>query len=172
MDVIDLYVAGTRGFAIEIAQYVVTLIRRGHPWQFVGYVGGDSDEIGQQLPLGNVILSDDEFLEKAPAICAVAIGIGKPEIRKKIRRALFFCSPGDNLPNLLHPTAVYDFDGLYSDSETRSLRTQQSQIALRLVTLTTLITMRQSDTTSQSEAIALLTREQIYRAGLSLEMAS
>lgn len=118
---IDIFIIGTGGFAREVVELIEDINEHisfnppikssffgyGHTWNILGYLDSDSTRWGTKVN-GYEVLGDesvlDEYLQKSEGIYPhVAIGIGSPQIKRKIVEKLngkvFF-------PNLAHPTAT------------------------------------------------------------------
>lgn len=102
-----IYVIGTGGLAIELAQ----LIRRTEArFEFGGYISKDPKFVGAHLPFGAVVADDDTFLSQASQ-ASVSIGMADPKIRLALL-SLYSGHSGMNLPNISHPTIELDDDTL------------------------------------------------------------
>lgn len=105
-----LLVAGTGGFAKEVAQLATTINRVAARWSAIEYVGRQGQDTAVSLPFG-ALAGTDSLWESINQQTDVVIGVGTPAIRARIatqlqRFALL------NFPNLIHPAAQLDADGV------------------------------------------------------------
>lgn len=100
-----IYILGSSGFAKE----VYFLLKEINEYEVKGFVDVVQKENIRFAEREYEIIKEDTFLQKEnPQSCLLAIGIGDPEIIKKLSgkfKSFVF-------PNLIHPTVVGDFQNI------------------------------------------------------------
>lgn len=102
-----LYIVGTGGFAKEVGLLAGEIAAAGAArWSEILYLAERADEVGRTLPYGRVA-GTDALLETLDGPVDVAIGIGRPALRRRISQRLA-ALPNVGRPNLVHPAAGLD----------------------------------------------------------------
>jgi sugar O-acyltransferase (sialic acid O-acetyltransferase NeuD family) len=104
----DIVIIGSGGLAKEVAFVIEEINKVNETWNILGYVDNDDSKVGSFCGKYQVIHTDSWFHEISDRI-AVAIGIGTPEIRKKVVQQLIEL-PHLEFPNLIHPNFVGDLE--------------------------------------------------------------
>jgi pyridoxal phosphate-dependent aminotransferase EpsN len=96
---LPIVVYGTGGHGRETALLVRSMIQAGTPWQLSGYL--DDDTTQHHRLIGDLpVLGTSSILAAQPGLFAVALGIGSPNARRQLSRALLVVQ----LPVLIHPS--------------------------------------------------------------------
>lgn len=101
-----LYIVGTGGFAKEAAQLADAVMHDGAPWTEIAYLCEAPATVGQPMPFGKVVGTDELLLESSESL-DVIIGVGIPGVRRRIAQRLR-ARANLNFPNLVHPRAILD----------------------------------------------------------------
>lgn len=102
----ELLVIGTSGLAKEAAQLARDIDPEGRRWSRISYVSERRETERPKLPFGELRYADEDL----PGLSGpfdVVIGIGLPEVRRRVSERLGKC-PQCRFPNLVHPTAALD----------------------------------------------------------------
>jgi sugar O-acyltransferase (sialic acid O-acetyltransferase NeuD family) len=105
---VPLYILGTSGFAKEVAQLATQINNSNLTWSSINYLSERREDIGKVLAYGRVIATD-EMLDNLENQTDVAIGVGHPEIRKRLAEKISK-TPLINTPNLIYPGLDIDPD--------------------------------------------------------------
>lgn len=105
---VDLYILGTSGFAKEVAQLATQINNRNLTWSSINYLSEKREDIGKVLAYGKVIATD-EILDNLENQIDIAIGVGHPEIRKRLAEKISK-NPLINTPNLIYPGLDIDLN--------------------------------------------------------------
>lgn len=103
----SIYVLGASGLAKEVAQLIGQINAVTPTWKFGGYIDVDRGQ-SAKLPWGEVVGDDDWLMSRSTPV-DVAIGVGSPNLRRKISEK-FRSLPGFEFPNLIHPSTFVDTD--------------------------------------------------------------
>jgi sugar O-acyltransferase (sialic acid O-acetyltransferase NeuD family) len=104
----ELFIIGTSGLAKESAQLARQIDPNCKRWCTISYVTNDAENLGILLPYGKISILDQD-LQSLDRIVDIVIGIGNPNLRKKISSNLIQ-NPIFKFPNLVHPTVSIDPD--------------------------------------------------------------
>lgn len=103
---VELLIIGTSGMARETAQLARQIDPHATRWSAISLVAENASELGQRFAYGEVRLTDAQLDERqAPA--DIAIGIGHPQVRRRVGRRLAARSQF-SFPNLVHPSVGID----------------------------------------------------------------
>lgn len=108
----DIYVLGTSGFASEIDWLISDISSYGGSstgFQVKGFIAQDDDPLLSGSFCSLPVISESRFkqiIDDTNLQVAVALGVGSPEIKKKI--ATNFHRPGLSFPALVHPSSIFD----------------------------------------------------------------
>jgi sugar O-acyltransferase (sialic acid O-acetyltransferase NeuD family) len=104
----SIAIVGAGGFAREVAWLIRDMNKYRESYEFLGYIVSDLSKLSEHDSRDDV-LGDYGWLEHNQAKCdALAIGIGRPEVRLKIGGELGASFPNLEWPALVHPTAQFD----------------------------------------------------------------
>jgi len=105
----EIFIIGSGGFAKEVA-FLIEDINKSHKdeWIIRGFVNSQ-EKLGTQNGKYSVVTTDDEISNSQENIF-VALGIGEPNLSKKIITK-FKSNKNISFPNLLHPNFIGDIDG-------------------------------------------------------------
>ena len=107
-----IVVVGAGGQAREIEWLIREINAREPRYEFLGFVVSDLARCGNH-DSRDAILGDYAWLEENRSLIdAVAIGIGTPAARLKVGREVFALLPDAELPPLVHPSVILDFDSV------------------------------------------------------------
>lgn len=102
-----LIILGTSGFSREIAMLAEQINSRLHCWEILGHVGDRPPEPG----ISNLrYLGDDDWLLQRKIKIDLAIGIGKPKIKKMVLEKYLAIPDLFSFPNLFHPSVSMDYN--------------------------------------------------------------
>jgi len=102
----DIVILGAGGFAREVAFLIEEINRVAPTWNLLGFVGLDESEVGSRIGSYSVICTERTSLEMH---VSAAIAIGDPNTIQKVVAKLKIHT-NISLPNLVHPTAMWDQD--------------------------------------------------------------
>lgn len=102
----NLLIIGTGGLAKECAQLARQIDPQCGRWPAIKYATNDKGLLGVDLLFGSVEFLDTD-LQSSSEEFDVVIGIGNPQIRRRIGRGLSENSQL-NFPNLIHPSVAVD----------------------------------------------------------------
>ncbi len=107
-----LYVVGAGGFGREIAFLVEDIERAAtsRQWDMQGFLDARWSELGSTCG-AYPLLGDLDVILRGGGQRAAAVGVGWPRGREAVYRRLAGVT-GVSLPTLIHPTVVYDQDGV------------------------------------------------------------
>jgi len=104
----DIVIVGAGGQARETRSLLNELNQTiSDPYNFIGYVVSDLDDLGK-YDSKNDVIGNFSFFDKNKKNISVAIGIGSPQNRIKISEILLSKYSNINFPNLIHPSVKYD----------------------------------------------------------------
>ncbi len=98
----ELLIIGSGGLSKEVALVARRIDPNGERWHKLGYVSHLKEELGRRMPFGEVCELDEHLLTRREPV-DVAIGVGHPQVRRKIIERLS-TNPALSFPNLIHPT--------------------------------------------------------------------
>jgi sugar O-acyltransferase (sialic acid O-acetyltransferase NeuD family) len=101
-----LYILGTGGFAKEVAFVASEINAASRTWDEIAYLCETADGLSKVMPFGRVA-GTDKLLATLSRPAHVAIGIGKPNVRRRLG-SLIAANPSLTAPNLVHPLAGLD----------------------------------------------------------------
>ena len=102
-----LIILGTGGLAREVAMVMEQINAREHRWQFLGFVGDSSEQVGMDLGTG-MVLGDDAWLLSQTMELDLVVGIGYPKVRARVLLPYLSRSSQFAFPNLIHPHTSID----------------------------------------------------------------
>lgn len=105
-----IVVLGAGGMAREIEWLIRDINAATLQYEFIGYVVSDLLKCGEH-DSRDAVLGDYTWLEEnRGSVDAVAIGIGSPAARLKVGAEIRHHLPDAELPILIHPSVIMDFD--------------------------------------------------------------
>lgn len=93
-------IIGAGGFAREILTLINDINRQNLKYDFVGFV----DEEKSQTIHGYPIIGNDEEINKTKEPLSVAIAVGEPNLKERIRKK--YTNPLISFPTLVHPSVL------------------------------------------------------------------
>lgn len=90
-------IAGSGGFAKEVAWLIERINKVKPTWEFVGYIDNESH--------AEIVFGDDELICNYSEELSVALAIGSSSIRKKIYER-YKHNPNISFPNLIDPSVI------------------------------------------------------------------
>lgn len=105
----ELIILGTSGFSTEVAQLARRSDPNGSRWEKISYVTANKDQLGISMPFG-VVKYIDSDIEQLSCPSDIAIGIGRPNIRKRLFDWIRGMHVQHCLPNIIHPKAELNQD--------------------------------------------------------------
>ncbi len=97
----ELLIIGTSGLSKETALVARRMDPAGARWFKISYVTHLHEELGMRMPFGEVCVLDEDLQARREPV-DVAIGVGHPNVRRKVIERLT-ANPALNFPNLIHP---------------------------------------------------------------------
>lgn len=105
----DIYIIGSGGFAKEVAFLLESINKLNPTWNIAGYIDR-KEKIGERNGKYSVVACDEDLLNWVTPL-SIAVGIGNPEVIKKIIENLK-SNVNLSFPNLIHPNFVGDLEGI------------------------------------------------------------
>ncbi|SMG11033.1 sugar O-acyltransferase, sialic acid O-acetyltransferase NeuD family [Marivirga sericea] len=98
----EIAIYGAGGFGREVNLIIQQLIKKGHPYHFLGFF----DDEDKTLELGNSYLGNTEKLNNWKTPISIALGIGSGKIRKKIVERI--TNPQVDFSKVISPYAFFN----------------------------------------------------------------
>jgi sugar O-acyltransferase (sialic acid O-acetyltransferase NeuD family) len=102
----DLVIVGAGGFAREVAFLVGEINRAKLEWNLLGFLDLDPAKTGSEVGPYSIV-GTDQFLEDHSRELHVVIGIGTPQIIRRVAEQVRLLEHL-RFPNLIHPTVIMD----------------------------------------------------------------
>ena len=93
-------IVGAGGFAREILALIDDINKHNHHFDVVGFVDIDKSKTIHGFP----VIGDDEEINASAEPLSLAIAVGEPHLKEKIRRR--FTNPLISFPTLVHPSVL------------------------------------------------------------------
>ena len=98
----DIAIYGAGGFGKEVNLIIQQLIKKGHPYHFLGFF----DDEDKSSEFGNSYLGNIEKLNKWKTPISIALGIGNGKIRKKVVERI--TNPKVAFSKVISPYAIFN----------------------------------------------------------------